>query len=114
MGEAMNVLQEASKIIYGDREKTYGHPSANLDRIATMWSVVFGHPVTLEQVCMAMVALKLARLVNEPGHSDSWVDIAGYSALPERCKEGKTAPTGKYAPAACVCAEAIPSEQEPE
>jgi hypothetical protein len=30
----MNVLEEANKIIYGDRGETYGSPSKNLDRIA--------------------------------------------------------------------------------
>lgn len=30
-------MAEAEKIIYGDREKTYGDPSKNLSRIAEMW-----------------------------------------------------------------------------
>ena len=28
---SVNVLEEAQKIIYGDREHTYGKPSKNLD-----------------------------------------------------------------------------------
>ena len=34
----MTVLKEAHAIIYGDREKTYGHPSKNLKTIAVMWN----------------------------------------------------------------------------
>ena len=34
----VNVLEEAQDIIYGDREKTYGHPAKNLNCIADMWN----------------------------------------------------------------------------
>ena len=33
-----DVLSEAHAIIYGDREKTYGHPAKNLKTIANMWT----------------------------------------------------------------------------
>ena len=36
MSEKVSVLEEAHKIIYGDREKTYGKPSKNLQTIAEM------------------------------------------------------------------------------
>lgn len=38
MSEKKSVLKEAEEIIYGDREKTYGHPSKNLQAIADMWT----------------------------------------------------------------------------
>jgi hypothetical protein len=28
-----------------------------------------------------MIAVKLSRLIETPGHEDSWLDICGYSAL---------------------------------
>jgi hypothetical protein len=34
----LTVLKEAHTIIYGDREKTYGHPAKNLKTIAKMWN----------------------------------------------------------------------------
>lgn len=80
-------IDEAKEIVYGDREQTYGHPSINLERIASMWSVIFGHPVTPRQVCQAMIALKLARDVNAPKH-DNVVDMIGYAALIDRIEEG--------------------------
>ena len=82
-----NVLEEAQRIIYGDREKTYGSPSKNLQVIAEMWNAYLGNEVclTAQDVCVMMILLKSARLKNTPGHRDSVVDICGYAALIERC-----------------------------
>lgn len=79
------ILDEAAAIVFGDREATYGHPAVNLERIAALWSVVFGHAVTIEQVCHAMIAVKLARAIHSPNHRDTMVDVAGYAALLDRC-----------------------------
>lgn len=83
--EPETVLTEARDIIYGDREQTHGEPAKNLAAIAAMWSPIFGSPVTPEQVCLAMIALKVARAINSPRHRDHWTDIVGYVALAERC-----------------------------
>ena len=84
-----SVLSEANRIIYGDREKTYGSPSKNLKVIAEMWNAYLGNEVclTAQDVCVMMILLKAARLGNTPGHRDSVVDICGYAALIERCDE---------------------------
>ena len=87
-----NILEEANAIIYGDRERTYGTPSKNLQLIADYWghhlSGVFGEKIelTINDVCTMMILLKTARLANDPLHKDSLVDICGYAALVERCK----------------------------
>lgn len=83
----MNILEEAKEIIYGDREKTYGHPSVNLDNIAKFWSVYLKKDVNAQDVATMMVLLKLARMMNQPDHRDSLVDSVGYLALIERIKE---------------------------
>ena len=80
-------LKEVEQTLEGDRQVDYGDASKNFARIARMWEVIFGHQVTLEQVHLAMIAVKMSRLVNSPGHQDSWVDIAGYSALAAELKE---------------------------
>lgn len=95
---AETVLKIAEQIIYGDREKTYGHPSKNLDAIATMWRTylnsrgLLSHAATselgAEDVAIMMILLKAARLGNDPTHRDSLIDICGYAALVERCSEG--------------------------
>jgi hypothetical protein len=91
-----NVLEEAQRIIYGDREKTYGHPSKNLQVIADMWTVYVnaasnnilgGLEFTAKDVCVMMMLLKIARLANDINHRDSVVDTCGYAALIERCDE---------------------------
>ena len=82
--DAPTILDEARAIIYGDREQTHGEPGKNLAAIASMWSPIFGTTVTPQQVCLAMIALKVARAVNSPEYRDNYVDIAGYSALVER------------------------------
>lgn len=87
-----SVVAEANKIIYGDREKTYGHPAKNLEAIATMWSTYlsskFNQPIKLDahDVCMMMPLMKIAREANLRGR-DNVVDIIGYSALTDRIKE---------------------------
>lgn len=87
----VNVLEEAQEIIYGDREKTYGKPSRNLDCIAKMWTAYLEsigvRELENKDVAVMMVLLKAARLANDPDHRDSLVDICGYAALVERCDE---------------------------
>jgi hypothetical protein len=86
-----SVLDEAKEIIYGDREKTYGHPSKNLRTIAHMWGAYLNAKtndvLTPQDVSVMMVLMKCARLANDPTHRDSVVDICGYAALIERCDE---------------------------
>lgn len=87
----VSVLKEANKIIYGDREQTYGKPSKNLDTIAKMWNAYINavgkRDLNAKDVACLMVLLKTARLANQPDHRDSVVDICGYAALIERCDE---------------------------
>ena len=80
-------LKEVEQTLEGDRQVDYGDASKNFARIARMWEVIFGHQVTLEQVHLAMIAVKMSRLVNSPEHQDSWIDIAGYAALAAALKE---------------------------
>jgi hypothetical protein len=97
----MNALQKAEEIIYGDREKTYGHPAINLNRIARYWQTYLesrvtdpfsaGAPLTAQDVAQMMILVKIARLNNQPDHEDSIVDICGYAALIERCHEAQKA-----------------------
>lgn len=74
-------LNEAQTIISGARDEQYGGPEENFDRIAKLWSVIFGIDVTREDVAMAMVAVKVARYASRSGFQpDTWIDIAGYAA----------------------------------
>jgi hypothetical protein len=92
----MTILKEAHNIIYGDREKTYGHPSKNLGTIATMWNAyltnIDNRELNAKDVAALMMLVKVARFANDPNHKDNLVDICGYAALIERCDEE---PNGK-------------------
>ena len=86
------IADKAKKIVFGDREQTYGDPGKNLRMIAGMWSAYLGIEITPEQVCDMMVQLKIARLKSSPDHEDSKVDIIGYTLLKERLKENRKEP----------------------
>jgi len=74
-------LAVAMDLITGDRNRDYGEPLDNFQRIATGWAVVLGCEVTPHQVALCMAWLKIARLCETPGHADSYVDAAAYVAL---------------------------------
>lgn len=75
------LLEEAGKLIDGQRAKDYGDAHSNFQRIAVGWSEILEAPVTPAQVALCMDWLKTCRLITSPGHRDSWVDKAGYVAL---------------------------------
>jgi hypothetical protein len=75
------ILQTAIGLINGDRAKDYGDAYENHKRIAELWSVVFGIKVTVYQVVLCLILLKIARLIYSPTKKDSWIDVAGYSGI---------------------------------
>lgn len=64
-------------VVRGER---YGPPTENFARIAHLWEPILGVPVTPQQVGLAMLAVKLARLIQTPHDEDSLVDLVGYAA----------------------------------
>lgn len=75
------VLEDAGKIISGQRDAQYGGPEDNFTRIAKIWSVIVGVDITAEDVAMMMVGVKVARYASKSGFQpDTWTDIVGYGA----------------------------------
>lgn len=74
----MNVLEEANKLVHGDRNADYGHPIDDFTRTAQMWSAILGVTVSAEQVGLCMCAVKISRQCNKP-KADNLVDLAGYA-----------------------------------
>jgi hypothetical protein len=73
------ILQEADRIVAGDRGSSYGHPYDDFTRTGRMWGAILGTPdVSPEQVGLCMVALKVSREVNRHKR-DNLVDIGGYA-----------------------------------
>jgi len=77
-GEMM--LKHAAGVVE-NRRRQYGEPLDLFDHIAKRWSLVLGAKVTPAQVAMCLIDLKMARLVHDPKHLDSIVDVAGYAAM---------------------------------
>lgn len=86
-----SILQEAERIINGDRAEQYGNACESLERIADMWnSYIFTttegpQPLGPVDVANMMVLLKVSRsktsLDRYEFHRDSHVDMAGYAGL---------------------------------
>jgi hypothetical protein len=103
--EMMDILEEARDTCV-DRGLDYGHPMTDFTKIAKLWDVIFqdnarmdGHaPIKPEQVALAMIAVKIARICQNPDyyHRDSVVDIAGYAACLERIAEYKKGNDSHY------------------
>lgn len=79
------ILQEAQRLVYGPRERAYGHPAEDYRRVARLWSVILDHDISAAEAALCMVAVKIAREVHEPSR-DNRVDMAGYAAVVDRIR----------------------------
>ena len=90
------ILEEAQRLVHGDRQTDYGHPIEDFTRTGIIWGAIIGHrqhhePVTPEQVAMCMVGVKLSRECHHPKR-DNRTDGAGYFAtldMVRQRQEGK-------------------------
>jgi len=79
-----SILDTAKRITATDRQEDYGHPSADFDRTAAMWTAILSDRLIPDaQVCamdipLCMIAVKLARQAHRHKR-DNLVDIAGYA-----------------------------------
>ncbi len=80
-----SVLRRAERLTCGDRNTSYGAPTANMADTAALWSAFLGTPVTGAQVAVCMALVKVARLRASPDHFDSHVDAAAYMAIAYEC-----------------------------
>lgn len=74
------LLKHAAGVV-ANRRTTYGEPREAMDAIAKRWSLTLGMHVSAAQVVLCLIDLKLTRLMRDPKHLDSMVDIAGYAAM---------------------------------
>lgn len=91
MAKKGNILQEAEKIVYGDREQNYGNPKENWQDTADIMSA-FLHArgylardvqLSADEAAKLMIGVKLAREARKPSR-DNRVDIAGYALVADR------------------------------
>lgn len=82
-------LQEAQRLVHGDRQAAYGHPYDDYSRTARMWEALLGlEPgrISPRVACLMMVAVKLSREVHVPKR-DNRVDGAGYFECADLCAQ---------------------------
>ncbi len=78
------VLEEAQRLVTGDRGDAYGHPLDDYTRTAAFWTTLLadkllpGAEITPQDAIRCMIAVKLSRDVNAPNR-DNRTDIAGYA-----------------------------------
>lgn len=88
------VLKTAGELIDGDRARDYGDAYDMHKRIASGWSQVLGIDVKAHEVALCMAWLKISRLVESPGHADSYVDAVAYVALAAEIQKRDSAKAG--------------------
>lgn len=95
------VLEEANRIIYGDREKTYGDPGKNFRATAELWNGyirakheaekktnVYDWGLSALDVAHMMILLKIARELHMH-RRDNVVDMAGYAGCIQKMEDYK-------------------------
>lgn len=75
------VLMEAENLVNGQRQADYGTPQENMDRIATMFQILFPERQwKASDIPLALLAVKFGRACQ--GYTrDTAVDMAGYASL---------------------------------
>jgi len=80
-------LQEAQRLVYGERGEQYGHPFDDYTRTAGMVSSMLAHklrePLTAEEMILVMCCVKISRQINKPKR-DNMADLAGYAECEQR------------------------------
>jgi Domain of unknown function (DUF6378) len=82
-----SILEEAQRLIHGERNKNYGHPRENFSDISALFAAYLEIPITDIDVANLMILVKIARVKGTGYHRDSFTDIAGYAGCVERIYE---------------------------
>lgn len=85
MKKAVSILEEAARLVGGDRAETHGDATILHDKIAVLWGawLVIRRPgeLTAEDIAWMEVLKKMARTQCGTGTRDNSVDACGYAAI---------------------------------
>jgi len=93
------ILQEAQRLVHGDRGEAYGHPIFDMTRTADMVTALLrdklrvGMQLEAEDVGQIMVAVKMSRHRHSPKR-DNLTDTAGYAETLSMIKAWREANPG--------------------
>lgn len=80
-----SLLNDARRIVTGERNVAYGEPEDNSRRIGDLWNVFLQgrtkpptEPLDPYEVFLMMGLMKIARLMHDPSNYDSYLDAVGY------------------------------------
>jgi hypothetical protein len=73
------ILQEAQRLVHGNRGADYGHPIDDYTRTGRIWGALLGIPdIDPRVACVMMGAVKMSREMNKHKR-DNLTDLAGYA-----------------------------------
>lgn len=86
-----SALEEAQRLVHGDRGRDYGHPIDDFTRTGRIWGAILGTgDISPELVGLCMIGVKISREVNAPKR-DNRVDAAGYAETVEMIRQRQEA-----------------------
>jgi hypothetical protein len=89
-----SALDEARRLVTGDRNNQYGPPNQDFLRTAALLNALgyhredaegVVHPIQSSDVAIIVAQVKVSRLMHSRRKRDSWVDLAGYAACGYEC-----------------------------
>ena len=75
------ILNQASVLVQGQREKDYGDKTENHNNIARLWSAYLDVKIEAHDVALMMALLKMARTKLGEVSKDTYIDMSAYSAI---------------------------------
>ena len=75
------ILNQASVLVQGQREKDYGDKTENHNNIARLWSAYLEIKIEAHDVALMMALLKMARTKLGEVSKDTYIDMSAYSAI---------------------------------
>lgn len=80
--EIDDMLAEASCLIHGDRQDSYGDICESWERIGKLWGAILdlNDPIPPRMVGIMLATMKISRIATSPRHTDSYIDALAYIA----------------------------------
>jgi hypothetical protein len=80
--EIDDILAQASCLISGERQETYGDICESWERIGKLWAAVLelDEPISPHMVGTMLALMKISRIANDPTHTDNYIDAVAYVA----------------------------------